>query len=610
MIALLKRRLSFRRGDEGVAMVLVLGIGLVLTMLIIGGVALSLGSSKKASTDANWNGALAAAYAGIEEYQSRLSEEPAYVKYGNPASAFSWPNHAVTAKVQLPPTAPVDKTNPAFGLGTTGTWAIVEGSYDPDTQSTDSAAKYRYEVDNTTYYDTGTIRLRATGKVGNETRSIVADLRQKGFIDFLYFTDYEISDPATADTRCNPKHAWEDSTRSYCSAITFRDGDGIDGPVHSNDTLRLCGTVFDGVVTTGDPDGGYTYPGGTGCSRPTLNKGAVQFSPSISMPTSNTQIKKETRYDLTEEVPRPGCLYTGPTSITLLDGGKMIVKSPWTRFTNIKGDPVTEGNNDNSGQCGTETALRSTAGATLDVPKNNVIYVQNIPLSGTNGTAEAYTTNSSTGRCRARGASDTTLGADQSNNVGYSRNVVGYPITDETPPTAGTSATSSYGCRNGDLFISGMLSSGAGLTVAAENYVYATGDITYKDSVNDMLGIVGNNAIWVHNPMKVVSGKYTALNAKSRRIDAAVLSVAHTFAVQNHSVGGERGTLTVNGAIAQKFRGVVGLLDGTGYSKDYNYDKRFTFSAPPKFLSPVTTTYGVTVWVEISPVFKADGTYR
>lgn len=615
MIALLKARLRLRRSDEGIAMVMVLGIGAVLTILILGGVALSLGSSQKASTDSGWNAALAAAYAGVEEYQSRLSEEPSYVKYGNPDSTFSWPNHAVAAKVQMPPS---DKTNPAFGLGATGSWSIVEGSYDPATQSTDSAAKYRYEVDNTTYYETGTIRIRSTGKVGNETRSIIADLRQKGFIDFLYFTDYEIQDPAQSSALCSPKHAWEVASRPNCTQIQFANGDSIDGPLHSNDTLRLCGTTFEGVVTTGDPDGGYTYPGGNACNLPTLKKGKVEFSPSISMPASNTQQKKETRSDLPDEVPRPGCLYTGPTSIVLLDGGKMTVKSPWTRYTNIVGDPVTSGNNLNAAQCGSEADLSSATGATVNVPQNNVIYVQNIPLSGTNGTAESYTTNSTTGKCRARGANATTNGADLSSNIGYSRNVVGYPVNDEVPLVAGTTATSSYGCRNGDLFISGVLSSGSGLTVSAENYVYATGDITYKDSVNDMLGIVGQNAVWVYNPMKVTNGTYSPLLGKNRRIDAAILSVAHTFAVQNHTQGSEsRGTLTVNGAIAQKFRGTVGqssttngVTKVTGYTKDYNYDKRFTFSAPPKFLSPVTTTYGVTVWVEVSAVFKPDGTYR
>jgi hypothetical protein len=32
--------------------------------------------------------------------------------------------------------------------------------------------------------------------------------------------------------------------------------------------------------------------------------------------------------------------------------------------------------------------------------------------------------------------------------------------------------------------------------------------------------------------------------------------------------------------------------------------------APPKYLSPVTTTYGVSVWVEVSPVFQSTGAYQ
>jgi hypothetical protein len=79
--------------------------------------------------------------------------------------------------------------------------------------------------------------------------------------------------------------------------------------------------------------------------------------------------------------------------------------------------------------------------------------------------------------------------------------------------------------------------------------------------------------------------------------------------VQNYNVGSSRGTLTILGSVAQKFRGAVGTTGGTGYTKNYIYDARFRYTAPPKFLSPVTTTYGVNVWVEISPIFKSNGCY-
>ena len=138
-----------------------------------------------------------------------------------------------------------------------------------------------------------------------------------------------------------------------------------------------------------------------------------------------------------------------------------------------------------------------------------------------------------------------------------------------------------------------------------------TGDIRYRDSQEDVLGLVGNDAIWVWNPTTGSSRYYdnTLLGGYNRRIDAAILSVGHTFAVQNPSIGSGRGTLTVNGAIAQKFRGIVRSGSG-GYVKNYVYDVRLKYVAPPKFLSPVTTTYGVNVWIEVEPAFEASGAAR
>ena len=91
-----------------------------------------------------------------------------------------------------------------------------------------------------------------------------------------------------------------------------------------------------------------------------------------------------------------------------------------------------------------------------------------------------------------------------------------------------------------------------------------------------------------------------------RTINAAILSVNHTFQVQNYDIGSSRGTLMVSGAIAQNFRGAVGT-GRTGYVKDYLYDQRFRNIAPPKFMVPVSTTYGVSVQVEVGKAFNADG---
>src|SRR3954470_19237196 len=46
----------------------------------------------------------------------------------------------------------------------------------------------------------GTFRVRVSGHSGTATRAIVATFRRKGFLDYLYYTQYETIDPALAAT--------------------------------------------------------------------------------------------------------------------------------------------------------------------------------------------------------------------------------------------------------------------------------------------------------------------------------------------------------------------------------------------------------------------------
>src|SRR5690606_18566226 len=191
----------------------------------------------------------AAAYAGIEDYSSRVENDPSYVKFGNPASPFS----SASPHLQLPTGT---NENPAFTVTEGGPWAIVPGS--------DGKAKYRYEIDTSMYPATGVIRIRSTGLVGDQTRSVIADLRQDGFSDFVYFTDFETSDPQVtsgADDYCAnywwnrppqktsgvPGYGWGSPS---CVDIQFAGSDVIKGKVHTNDRLYLCSATFRGAVTT------------------------------------------------------------------------------------------------------------------------------------------------------------------------------------------------------------------------------------------------------------------------------------------------------------------------------------------------------------------------
>jgi hypothetical protein len=82
---------------------------------------------------------------------------------------------------------------------------------------------------------------------------------------------------------------------------------------------------------------------------------------------------------------------------------------------------------------------------------------------------------------------------------------------------------------------------------------------------------------------------------KTVRIDAAMLALDHSITTDNFNCGDRLDNLTINGALAQPYRGTVGATgtdprDGrpnqSGFIKDYNYDERLRFRSPPYFLTP------------------------
>lgn len=584
MAFLLNLRKRLPRGDGGMALPLVLGIGLVLTVLVATSLTVATTANQKSGVDEDWNAAGAAAYAGVADYQSRLVNDNTYQKYGNPAAPFS----QTSSSLLTLPTGSLE--NHAFGIGISGSWAAVSGS---------SLATYRYEVDSSEYSSSGVLRLRSTGRVGDQTRSVIANLRQKGFIDFLYFTMYETQDPAIAGT------SQEQCTRYYptrrdsdCGgAIQFASTETVNGPLHSNDALYICGGTFNGKVTSSYKVAPYFRD----CGSPDFKAGVPEYAKALDMPPTNTQLRNETRADLTDsEVPRPGCLYTGPTTIKFHGNGTMTVRSPWTQFVNTRENPTRGVAN---GLCGTPgngaNGLGSTNGATIPVLVQNLVYVQTVPNVVGNPNSWALNAKPPGFACSTNG-----------NGLGYPVNETRQRETIIKAPRG----TAYYDCRAGDVFVEGQVD--GQMTIAAENYVWITDDLIYKDRQAHVLGLIGQNAVWIWNP---IGDKRTCdtcswstgrnlLSDTERNIDAAILSVQHTFQAQNHDRGGARGSLNVWGAIAQKYRGTVNTGNGTtGYLKKYSYDPRFRTIAPPKFLSPVSTTYGVSEFAEVAAGFDSRG---
>lgn len=591
-----------RRGtdDSGIALITVIAMGFVLMLLAGAILSYGIGSLKQARRDQNFHAALAAADAGVEDYLYRINGDSSYIFYS------TMPNTC---------TSPAKPANPDTTNAAMSGWVPIPGGSSP--------GQFRYDVDLSSFCSSGAVKLKSTGKVGTVTRTEGVTIKRKGFLDYLYYTDIEVTDPAlysdnpfdnvaayrpdlnddnpsvvcgrhyydkSADGALGAPRPDDVSNNPGCDTINFGGGDTINGPLHTNDAMLVCGNVtFNGPT--------YTSWTGTDPSSPSTNKhwrsnprsdcGAnnPQFSGNngnrclgagpandacyeapLALPPSNSSLKAETNPALASP---PGCLFTGPTKITLNSNGTMDVVSPDTSSAGV-----------NPG---------CSPGSGRPIPANGVVYVQNvpsgdpsIPCNGDNGVKfdnDGYVTNDPAGT---------------PNRV----NPVGYPV-------AGDITT--YGCTNGDLFISGVLN--GRLTVGAENNVVVVDDLTYRGGLsgNDVLGIVANNNTEVYHPVSCTgfnSSGYcnAAANVGTATNDlqlfGAILAVTHSFRVQNYYIGASLGRLNLTGAIAQKYRGIVGVIGRSGFTKNYVYDNRLKFASPPKFLDPVQSAYQVASYSE------------
>jgi type II secretory pathway pseudopilin PulG len=547
-----------RRDQSGFALATVMIATMVLSMLALAAVDYAVGSQYISHHDQNWNGALAAAEAGIDDYIFRLGENGNYWQYNA--------------------TNPPPDNNKAFTQ-----YVQVSGS------ATNS--KYRYDVDTSTIATNGIVKLTSTGRVGNAARTVRASLRRRSFLDYLYFTDFETVDPALytgapftpaqAQAQCafhyyggvnnqrdvNGRVDFtgdSDANGSYCSDITFVGIDKLNGPMHTNDAFMVCGSpqFLGDTSTSWTGANGKLYRDNCPTSTPVFaNPSGPVVAPPLTMPPTNSSIKSYTA------VGTGGCLYTGPTRIKLLSDGTMTVKSPFSKNTNNAACPK----NGNGAR-----------------PTNGVIYVQNVPSA----------------------SSDPNYTNGCPYNVNGRAHPLGMPIANDL---------NTYVCRNGDVFIEGTLK--GQLTVAAENNVDITWHLQYNSGVNgtDLLGLIANNFVEVYHPVNCAAGVTTAacnLNASfplettptrttpfnSPIIQAANLSLSHSVRVQAWDRGAPLGTLNITGVLAQRYRGPVGTnisgVINTGFAKNYVYDQRLKYLSPPYFLDPVASQWGIVTWAE------------
>ncbi|QBI21509.1 hypothetical protein ER308_19330 [Egibacter rhizosphaerae] len=552
--------------DRGAALVAVLGWTAILASLVAALMAFALNGSRQSAEDQDWHAALGAAEAGVDDFVHRVNRDSTF-----------WQDA-------------VDCEDPDEAEGQPRCEFV-------DTPGAGSVGEYRYTVNTGEFEDTGGVTVVATGRVRDRTRTIEATIRRTTFLDFVYFTDYDML-PGRLNDDCDGsdletyywQDGWDGTTRdSDCNTIRFVSDDVIDGPFHTNDVPLVEGSpTWNAQATSSnpqldptrdelddpDPNDGwadfcpYTNRCSPGTPDPDFQDGDPTYRPSQDMPPTNDAVRAAA--DPEDATAGEGCLYLGPTHVELLDGGQMSVLSPLTP----------DSHNPGQGCPG--------HGNTGSHPDNGVIYV-------------------------ATGSE-----ADGSHPLEGSVIPSGDATLDSNPVE---SHLETYDPEAGDLFIEGTVD--GHLTAASANDVIISWHLEYAngtDSDEDLIGLIAQNDVKV---MGAVAGSRTGGPSFSTldlprhgttfddpRIHAGLLALNGVVKVQNYAHVGDRGTLNITGAIAQRYRGPVGLTIGSGrsgYAKNYTYDWRLQRLSPPHFIEPVDAQYDVAEWAErVTPDVHRD----
>ncbi|HVX32673.1 MAG TPA: hypothetical protein VHA80_05970 [Solirubrobacterales bacterium] len=547
----------------------VIGITLLALLAAVAVTAVS-GSSKSTAGGLDRQQAYEAAVAGLHEYSFHLHERTDYWRYCTRGYSAGEP---IALNDELPVAQRVN-ANQRQVPGMPGARYELEllpanGAERCDPTNLETATASMIEAQGAAR---GTFRIRSTGFADGKQVSVVATFHPESFLDYVYFTQRETSDPVTygyqplieaADRQCsltlqegrteteltnaagqplgatgkvlhevrkqNWKGQWEthwenpageEESFQYCDTISFVAGDNIKGPMHTDDAFVMCNDPtlgrgsMDTIEVSAPEPGWYStresfLNSGSNCVGHPNFKGTFRpGSANIVPPASNQEL---------ETIVEPPFHYTGEVAICL------------------------EGPNMTVGRGKSCTASQIYKGTQ---PPNGVVYV----------------------------SSEACTGAYSPFNLSY-----------------GTTVSA---C--GNVNVKGKYAKP--LTIAAANDVVITGALEREGE--GMLGLIANNFIRIYHPVQLGSGgtcsSHSANGSGSLpnlKIEAALLAIQHSFIVDNYNCGPQLGNLNVVGAIAQKYRGAVGTTGSTGYLKNYEYDERFKTTEPPYFIQPIESEW-------------------
>ncbi len=495
-------------------MIIALGVMLVTSLLLVAAFTVANGDVSSSKRDTTQKQAYYAALAGIQNYEYKLEAEPDY-----------WETCAEPASTVPEESGERYEVHPlAASSQPVGTKCSTSNPITTMIESKNGLAN--------------TFRVESVGCAGISgitscegqpvktvaVRRIVATFQVTGFLDFIYFTNYETEDPSlyNAPKACENAYYKQWNGKASCQSIKFITGDSVEGPMHTNDAARVEGTPSfgrkghspaDAVEINGDTYPSKECPASGGPVYNTATKCYTDKGPSLIPPEGDTSL---------EFYVEAANKFEGVTTLKLNGAANTIAVK---RYIN-KGEEVKE---------------------TINWPKNGLIYVTHNE-SGCGYTFEAENADTSTEESEEEGCG--------------------------TVYVEGTYSKSLTVAGEDNLVINGEL--------------YPTsvaGKLGNEPTGTAVLGLIAGEYVRVYHPCP--NNKNGSGSLKNPWIYAGILSTNHSFIVDNYGCGEALGKLHEYGAIAQNYRGPVGTSGGEGYLKDYKYDDRLATDEPPYFLAPL-----------------------
>ena len=311
----LARRIRRMRSEDGFVMIIVLGVLVVAGLLAVAAFTAANSDINLSHRDATQKQAYYAALAGIQEYEYQMQANPNY-----------WET-CKTPSGEVP-----QEANERYEV------ALLPASTAPSSLKECSTAKPFESMIESKGAAVNTFRIESTGYAGKDKRTLVATFQVTGFLNYVYYTNYETEDPGLYSKSAGCAKKKYSERPGNCVSIQFTSGDAVNGPMHTNDAADVCGAASFGRKGHSPADvvemNGGTYNFG-GCSgTPTYNTSTGTFSTKgaeLLPPTSDTTlgayVEAEDEFSGVTHIVMHGTEKT----LTVTNSAKEVKTIPWPK---------------------------------------------------------------------------------------------------------------------------------------------------------------------------------------------------------------------------------------------------------------------------------------